>query len=546
VESVAKRFRGFVDHLGSLLRLARTDLRVESEVAARLAAIVESSDDAIVGKSLEGIVTSWNRGAERLFGYTADEMVGQSILRIIPSDRQGEFSKILGTIRRGDRVDHFETERVHKDGHRIFVSLTVSPIRDASGSVVGASKIARDVTDRRKLDAEREEMLGVVQLARAEAELASRFKDEFLVTLSHELRSPLSAVQSAIMSARLDEGGREHALEIAYRQGEQLTRLVDDLLDLARIKQGRIRLNRESVSVVELLERAVETTRSLVERRRHTLSVSLPPAALRVHGDALRLAQAVVNLVTNAAKYTQPGGRIELRASAEGHEAVIRVRDNGSGIPPDLLQGIFEPYVQAPHRRERGEAGLGIGLTVVQNFMALHGGRVEAFSEGIGKGAEFVVHLPAAAETVARAPDKDVVARGPLGEAADILVVEDNPDAAEGLALLLKAFGQRVRVAKDGPTALEAAGADAPTLMLVDIGLPGMDGYEVARRARQLPGLRSIVMVALTGFGYEEDRKRALAAGFDAHFTKPVDPAILRSLVARVAAASGDGRRPAH
>jgi PAS domain S-box-containing protein len=543
---VAKRLRQFVERLGSLLRFARTDLRAEGEVAARLAAIVESSDDAIVGKSLEGIVTSWNRGAERLFGYTADEMVGQSILRIIPSDRQDEFSTILGTIRRGERVDHSETERVHKDGQRIFVSLTVSPIRDARGRIVGASKIARDVTHRRKLDAEREEMLGVVQLARAQAELASRSKDEFLVTLSHELRSPLAAVQSAIMSARLDEGGREHALEIAYRQGERLARLVDDLLDLARIQQGGVRLNRESVSVVELLERAVETTRSLVERRRHALSVSPPPAALRVHGDALRLEQVLVNLLTNAAKYTKPGGRIDLRAGAEGNEAVIRVRDNGSGIPPDFLQGIFEPYVQAPHRRERGEAGLGIGLTVVHSFVALHGGRVEAFSEGIGKGAEFVVRLPAASETVARAPDMDVVASGPLAEAADVLVVEDNPDAAEGLALLLKAFGQRVRVAKDGPTALEAAGAEAPMLMLVDIGLPGMDGYEVARRARQLPGLRSIVMVALTGFGYEEDRNRALAAGFDAHLTKPVDPAILRSLVARVASASGDGRRLAH
>jgi PAS domain S-box-containing protein len=542
---VATRFRRFLERLEGLLRFNRQDPG-EREVSARLAAIVESSDDAIVGKTLHGIVTSWNRGAERLFGYTADEMLGQPISRIIPSDRRGEFTQILATLRAGERVDHFETERVHKDGQRIYVSLTVSPIRDWKGRVVGASKIARNVTDRHRQDAEREEMLGAIQLARAEAELASHSKDNFLVALSHELRSPLSAVQNAIMSARLDEGARERALEIAYRQVELLARLVDDLLDLERIQRGRVRLNRESVSIKEILERAVETTRSLVERSRHTLSVSLPPDSLCVHGDAVRLEQVVVNLLSNAAKYTEPRGRIELRAERQGNEAVVRVLDNGCGIDADLRESILKLYVQAPHRRERGEGGLGIGLAVVRSFVEMHGGRVQALSEGIGKGAEFIVRLPAAAEAVATAPDSVIVASGSLGAAARVLVVEDNADAAEGLALLLKAYGQDVRVANDGPTALEAAGEIVPALILVDIGLPGMDGYEVARRIRQLPELRDVVLVALTGFGYEEDRQRAAAAGFDAHFTKPVDPAILRRLVARVAAASGNGGRLSH
>jgi PAS domain S-box-containing protein len=507
--------------------------RLADHSVSRLAAIVESSDDAIIGKTLDGVVTSWNSAAERIFGYAAAEMVGQPISRIIPPEQKDDFPRILGTIRRGERVEHFETVRLRKDGRRIHVSLTVSPIRDATGRVIGASKIARDVTERKRMDAEREQLLGIIQRAAAEAEEASRSKDEFLAMLAHELRNPLSAVRNAVVSARLDRTRLDHALEIACRQTEQLGRLVDDLLDMSRITLGRVRLNREPTSVAAILRGAVETTRFLIEDRGHLLSLSLPPDDLRVDGDPVRLEQVVVNLLNNAAKYTEPGGRIDLSAKGRNGEAVIRVRDSGIGIAPDMLARIFNPFVQAGRGLDRARGGLGIGLTVVRSFVTLHGGRVEAHSAGLGKGAEFVVRLPVSATSRAPAAPRETVAGSPT--AARILVVEDNPDAAEGLMMLLEVFGHRVRLARDGPTALEDARADAPDVMLVDIGLPGMDGYEVARRVRQQPELRRVVLTALTGYSSEEAKRRTVAAGFDHHLVKPVDPARLRSFIAQVA-----------
>jgi len=507
------------------------------ETASRLAALVESSDDAIIGKALDGIITSWNRGAERLFGFAAEEMVGRSITEIIPEDRRGEFATIIGTIRAGKRVDHFETERLRKDGRRIFVSLTVSPIRDAAGRVIGASKIARDVTERRRLDIEREELIAIAQRARAEAEATSRSKDDFLATLAHELRSPLAAVRNAVVSARLDPNLRERAVEIAFRQTEQLTRLVDDLLDVARITQGQVRLRRERVPIREILERAVEATRFLIAERGHTLSVSQPADDVGVYADAMRLEQVVVNLLSNAAKYTERGGHIELSAEQREGDVVIRVRDDGIGIEAEMLPRIFDSYVQAANGVAPAPGGLGIGLTVVKRLVTLHEGRVEAHSEGLGKGAEFVVRLAAVSTAGTKRADGLAPSERPTNPAgARILVVEDHVDAADALAMLLTVFGHRVRVARDGPSALEAARAEVPALMLVDIGLPGMDGYEVARRVRETAALDGVVLVALTGFGNEADRKRALAAGFDAHLTKPVVPAVLRGLVERLTA----------
>ncbi|HVH07829.1 MAG TPA: PAS domain S-box protein, partial [Myxococcota bacterium] len=333
--------------------------------AGRLAAIVESSDDAIIGKTLDGVVTSWNAAAERLFGYTADEMVGQPIRRLVPDERLDDLPQILDSIRRGARVEHFETERVRKDGRRIFVSLTISPIRDESGVVVGASKIARDVTERRALDREREQLLGMAQRAWAQADAANRAKDEFMAMLGHELRNPLAAVRNALYSARLEPRRTERALEIASRQADQLARLVDDLLDVASVAQDRIRLNVERVELRDVIERALEATRFLVDARRLTLAVSQIDAAARVNGDPARLEQIVVNLVTNAVKYSEPGGRVEVIAERSGDEAVIRVRDEGIGIPADLLPRIFDLFVQGERALDRAQGGLGIGLTIV-------------------------------------------------------------------------------------------------------------------------------------------------------------------------------------
>jgi len=520
--------------------------RGSQESLARLAAIVGSSDDAIVGKALDGTVTSWNAGAERIFGYSAEEMIGQPILRIVPPERRAEVETILGTIQRGERVDHFETERVRKDGARIQVSVTVSPICDVSGRIIGASKIARDVTERRRLAAEREQLLALAQRALAEAQAASSVKDEFLATLSHELRNPLSAVRSAVISARLEPRERERALDLACRQVDQLSRLVDDLLDLSRITQGRVRINTQLVALKEILERAAETTRFQVEERGHALHLTLPPDSVRVEGDPVRLEQIVVNLLTNAVKYTERGGRIELVGESSGAEARIRVRDNGQGIAPSELPRVFDLFVQGTRTPRRAPGGLGIGLTVVRSLVGLHGGRIEVQSEGIGKGSEFVVYLPAvastresAAKTLRTAPPPSL--RAHAGGGVRVMIVEDHPDAAESLAMLLELLGHQVSAVGDGFAALESAAAEPPQLMLVDVGLPGMDGYEVARRIRATEALREVRLVALTGYAREEDRRRALAAGFDHHLAKPVDPAALRNLLGRIA--SGDRLR---
>jgi PAS domain S-box-containing protein len=496
--------------------------------AGRLAAIVESSDDAIVGKSLEGIVTSWNAAAERLFGYTADEMIGQSIARIVPSDRRGDLMRILDSIRRGVRVEHFETERVCKDGRRIVVSLTISPIRDEAGNVVGASKIARDVTERKAIEREREQLLGIAQRAWAQADAANRAKDEFLAMLGHELRNPLAAVRNAIGAARIEPRHIERALTIAARQTDQLARLVDDLLDVANITQDRIRLNVERVAVCEVVEHAIEATRHLVEARGLTLSIHPIDPGARVNGDATRLEQVIVNLLSNAAKYTERGGRVEVRCERVDDDAVIRVRDDGIGIAADLLPRIFDLFVQAERTLDRAQGGLGIGLTVARSLVALHGGRITAHSEGPGRGAEFVVRLPLAASdgvgprTAAASAERDLTAR------TRVLIVEDNADAAEGLMMLIEAYGHEVRVAHDGVAALALAESWSPDLMLVDIGLPGITGYEVAVRARRIEALADVPLIALTGYGKDEDRERTRSAGFAHHLVKPVDPAELR------------------
>jgi PAS domain S-box-containing protein len=496
--------------------------RRAGEVQARLAAIVASSDDAIVSKTLDGIVTSWNRGAERIFGYTAEEMIGQSISRLVPPGRRDDLEAILGAIRRGDSVDHFETERVRKDGRTIHVSLTVSPIRDADGCIIGASKIARDVTDRRR---------------------AEEAKDEFLAMLGHELRNPLAAVQSAILTARLDESRREHALDIARRQTGQLRRLTDDLLDVSRVARGKIVLRKERFFLTSVVERSVESARTQVEERGHTLSVSLPPE-IQIDGDAARMEQVLVNLLTNAAKYTLPGGRIEVVAELVGGEIVLRVRDNGIGISAEMLPYVFDLFSQADRSLDRAQGGLGIGLALVRRLVELHGGRVEARSGGCSQGAEFVVHLPAASgpEPEERADAQEASAAAQAATRARVLLVEDNVDAADALAMLLEVLGHKVEVAHDGLAALEAMQRMPPDVMLVDIGLPGIDGFEVARRARAVPNRKSTLLVALTGYGRDEDKERTLRAGFDYHLTKPVDIGALQELVAglgRMEAGSG-------
>ncbi|MCW5891637.1 MAG: MEKHLA domain-containing protein [bacterium] len=468
---------------------------------ALLAAIVDSSDDAIIGKTLDGIVTSWNAAAMRMFGYTAEEMIGTPITRLLPPERSDDMRRILDQIRQGNRVDHFETERVRKDGTRLHVSLTVSPIRDADDRVVGASKIARDVSERRR---------------------AEEAKDRFLALLGHELRNPLAAVQSAIITAYLDPERREQALDIARRQTAQLRQLVDDLLDVARVQHGKITLRKVRIPLREVVRRAVEAVAQIPEQG-HTLSQAVAEEII-VDADPGRLEQVVANLLSNAAKYTPPGGHIDVRAEVDGSEVVLAVSDTGVGIEPAMLAHVFETFAQADRSLDRAQGGLGLGLALVRTLVELHGGRVEARSHGLGRGAEFLVRLPLPPPATESRADPAPPTAPPLSAARStrVVVVEDNTDAAYALSMLVEVLGHQVEVAHDGLGALVARERARPEVMLVDIGLPGIDGLEVARRIRAQPGGAETLLVALTGYGRDEDKERSRLAGFDLHLTKPV------------------------
>jgi|GEM_PF-3910757 len=307
-----------------------------------------------------------------------------------------KYAADLDRIRRGEHVEPFETTRIRKDGRRAILSWSLAPIRDSRRQIVGAVRCARDVTEEKRLEAEWEQRLEIAERARADAQASSRSKDEFLATLGHELRNPLSAIRNAIVSAQLDPRRCKRALEVAWRQTEQLDRLADDILDISLVEQGRVRLKRRCIPLLEVIECAVTSTRRFVEERGHRLTVSAPADPIRVDGDPVRLEQILVNLVRNAAKYTKGGGRIDLLLERDGAEAVLRVRDNGMGIPADVLPRIFDLYFQAERTFKHQQDGLGIGLSVVRSLVSLHDGRIEARSDGLGKGAEFVVHLPAA------------------------------------------------------------------------------------------------------------------------------------------------------
>lgn len=507
------------------------------QLVARMAAIVESSDDAIVGKTLDGVITSWNRSAERIFGYSAAEAIGHPVTMLIPTDRHDEEPDILGRVRRGERVDHYQTVRIRKDGTPVDISLSVSPIADETGTIIGASKIARDISNQKRTEAQHTELLREAQDARASAEAANRAKDEFLAMLGHELRNPLSAVRNALAAAMLDPIKRERALEIARRQTDQLARIVDDLLDVARITKGRVPLRKAHIALGPALRRSVDGAQFTLLERQHTLALDVPDETILVNADSDRLQQAIGNLLSNAAKYTNPGGTITVGARRDGDAAVISVRDTGIGIAADLLPRVFDLFRQGARTLHRAEGGLGIGLTLVRSIVELHGGSVEARSPGLDLGAEFLIRLPALPCPSDGPSETTVDSRNhPRAKsAARILMVEDNPDAAESLQMLLELLGHHVRVIDDGNHALGAARANIPDVMLIDIGLPGMDGYEIATAIRRDPALRNLVLVALTGYGRPEDRNRAMAAGFDYHLVKPVDVGTLEDLLDRLA-----------
>ena len=762
--------------------------------ARRLASIVESSDDAIIGKSLEGVIQSWNAAAERLFGYTAEQAIGRHISLVIPPERIAEEDTIVASLRAGQRVEHFETERLRSDGKLILVSLTISPIKDGAGNVVGASKIVRDVTrqrqadererqllaeaaaanakfraffdqgalfagimdvdgmilepnrlswegcgytrdqiigkrfwegpwwtpsaelvdrikagsaeaaagrtfraevpyfvadgsrrvadviilpikddagrilflapmgtditDRRVAEAERGKfvtlvenstdfigicdiegiplyvnpaglkMVGLESLAQARrthvrefffpedqsrimdeffpavnetghGEIEVRFrhfqtqeakwmaykvlkltdagdqtvafatvsqdvterrrlehdlrklasdlsevdrrKNEFLATLSHELRNPLAPLRNMLEILKRAAGSRERVsqtLDTMDRQLGHLVRLVDDLLDLSRITHNRIDLRKSQVELASVIDQALQACRPLAESGGHDIQVIVPPEPLRVHADPVRLTQVFGNLLNNSCKYTPRGGKIRVTAKREENEAVVTVEDTGIGIPPEKLDSIFDMFTQIDGSRERSQGGLGIGLTLVKRLVELHDGSIEARSAGEGRGSEFVVRLPI---MIARA---DVVP-GAAVSAHDathvqrILIVDDNRDAASSLAVLLQITGHETFTAHNGQTALEAVAKHRPNVVLLDIGLPMLNGYEVCRRIRKQPGGSDTIVIALTGWGQEDDRRKSREAGFDGHLVKPVEYGALITLLDSMAAVRG-------
>ncbi|HVY82761.1 MAG TPA: PAS domain S-box protein [Steroidobacteraceae bacterium] len=678
----------------------------EREEMMRLAgAIIDSSDDAILSKTLDGRITSWNRGAERILGYRAEEMIGTHIQRIIPPELALEEREIFAKIARGEHIEHYETQRVTRDGRRIDVSISISPVRDANGVIVGASKVARDISARKRaeralLEKERElqaqaaalaklnelsarlwrakslsegldEMLrallallgaemGQIQLlddsglltiaahsgfgrefierfrevsreddsvggralragqrvivedvekdpafeplrsmartegfravistplvradgmplgvasthfsaphvpteqelrrldlylrqasdfiqrCRMEEELrrnaqamrhADRRKDEFLALLAHELRNPLAPIRYALSAAKKAGCTPEQARraeEIIERQVAHMSHLLDDLLDVSRITRGSLHLKMSRTELTAIIGTAIEAARPILDSKRHTLSVDLPKDPVRITADPVRLAQVFSNLLVNAAKYTDPGGRIELAAVRDGRGIVVTVRDNGIGISPKMMPRLFTMFAQADDVLTRAEGGLGIGLALAQGLVQLHGGTITARSDGAHRGSEFIVRLPAseARESSSAAPPQQARVRS---GSLRILVCDDNRDSVESCAIFLQLCGHCVRVAHCGAGALALVSEFRPDVVILDIGMPEMNGYEVARRLRATTAGARAFLIAVTGWGQERDKEQAAAAGFDHHLTKPVDPSLLEPLLA--------------
>jgi PAS domain S-box-containing protein len=692
--------------------------------AARLAAIVESSTDAIISKDLNGVITSWNAGAEHIFGYTAEEAIGQSITMLIPPERAGEEPLILRRIRNGERVEPFETFRRRKDGSQINISVTISPIVDANGRIIGASKIARDITDSKQTERTLREsqermtmtlaaariaeeqlrtelgavtrlhdlsvqlvqagdlnsllveilaaaaqltgtdkgniqfydlatdrlriivhqglsrrfvehfaedgwdqgcgaaarkiervivedvtllpglqsnagldtllgdgirafqctplisrdgrLLGMLNnhfsapcrpterelnwldlLARMAADFiersqaeqalraADRHKDEFLAMLAHELRNPLAPIRNAVHILRRAGGDSQKiqpTLEMLDRQVVQMVRLVDDLLDVSRVSRGKIELRRERVELTDVVNRAVESTRSMIQTMEHELTVVVPPQPIWVDADMARLVQIVGNLVNNACKFMDRGGRLTIALEHDDQQAIIRVRDHGIGIAPGEIQRIFDMFTQLDTSQQRSAGGLGVGLTLVKSLVGMHSGTVEAHSEGIGHGSEFIVRLPASTEAPRQA-EVDASEPKPTADRR-VLIVDDNRDGAASLATLLSMSGHQTQMVHDGLEALEAAERFRPDLVLLDIGIPKLNGYDACRRIRNEPWGRDMVVVAVTGYGQDADIRDSQEAGFDHHFVKPVDyPSLARVLAALPAKQIGGALR---
>jgi PAS domain S-box-containing protein len=552
--SVGDATIGEVRELSLALQDASRAVHEREEAHRRLATVVQQMPGGVIIADAAGNRIIANEQAGRILGHSIlktyhDDELSAVTGACFPDGRPYEPKDYpLARALRGDVLTDEEILVQRSGGRRQTISASAAAIRAADGSIMGAVVTFMDVTARKQAEEDRVRALAREQEARTEAELANRSKDEFLAMLGHELRNPLAPIRTALQLMRLrgDDALMKERLVIE-RQVEHLVRLVDDLLDVSRITSGKVELKRERVELSAVVAEAIEMASPIIEQRQHRLDVNVPHAGMAIEGDAARLAQAVCNLLTNAAKYTESKGQIAIDAQRSGAEAVLRVRDNGVGIAPDLLARIFEPFVQAPQALERAQGGLGLGLAIVRSLVALHGGSVQAESEGAGRGAQFTLRLPLTepAAAVERAEVAASRARAPAADAKRVLIVDDNPDAAETLAAALRLHGMAVEVAHDGPQALKAAPRFRPDVGLLDIGLPVMDGYELARRLRSAaardPQSRALKLIALSGYSEQSDRERSREAGFLEHLVKPVDLDALLALIA--GGANLDGRR---
>ncbi len=472
-----------------------------------------------------------NRGMARMYGLSEPaELIGSRLNDLLPRSDSHNVEYLRSFVRSGYRLSGAESHELDREGKtKYFLNNLIGVLENGRLMRVWGTQL--DITERKRLEDE---------LRRRAEDLAGadRRKDQFLAMLAHELRNPLAPIRNAVELMRQVETidpAFQPSREMVERQVKHLARLVDDLLDVSRITQGSIRLRKEAVELGTVVERAIEATRPLIDSRAHDLKVQLPTDRIHLEADPTRLEQILTNLLNNAAKYTMPGGQIRVTAALEGDEAVVRVRDNGIGVPPDVLDRVFEPFVQSEGSLARSEGGLGIGLTLVRSLVEMHGGTVEANSPGLGQGSEFVVRLPANVpiEKAASLPEADAPfpSRG-----LRVLVVEDNVDAAESLSALLRLWGHEVCMVHDGLAAIDAAREQHPEVVLLDIGLPGLDGYQVAKRLREDASMDGALLVAMTGYGQPEDRRRSREAGIHHHFVKPVEPFVLRTLLSNLGA----------
>jgi PAS domain S-box-containing protein len=530
-EALEQRTRELADSLATMQDSLAAQQRAEAELRHErewFQVTLASIADAVITTDTRGTITFLNPVAERMTGWTSNEALGlplECVFTIVNEHTRQTVESPVGKVLREGTVVGLanHTTLIAKDKTEIAIEDSAAPIRDLHGEISGAVMVFHDVTARRRAEEALRE--------------ADRRKDEFLATLAHELRNPLAPIRQAALISKArgaTDAQKRWSHDVINRQVQHMALLLDDLLDISRVTRGSLVLRIQPTDLASLVAAAVETARPVIDTKRHTLSIELRDEHVRIDADPLRMAQILSNLLTNAAKYTDPEGRIRLSAKCEPHEVVIEVADSGIGIRAEALPTIFAMFAQVPSTRDRSEGGLGIGLALTKGLIELHGGKIEARSAGLGRGSQFTVRLPRRAEVSQRESAREQATVSPASRR--ILIADDNRDSAESLAALLELDGHEVTIVHDGAGAVAAFADACPEIALLDIGMPGLSGYEVARRIRQSHPTSVATLIAITGWGQEDDKVRALAAGFNHHLTKPVDLQRLSELIQTQAA----------